>query len=208
MAGYHVCGRSNNRDWFLLPLTQVWKIFCDVIEKTINLYGVNVHAFVLMANHFHAVLSTPREPLDVSMRYFMTESSRSIARSCNRINHVYGGRYKWSLLTDAYSYAYVLKYVLRNPVRAGIVENVDDYEWSSWSRNSPLVDIALVERIDALANLVPKTPEKRSDWLNIPTPKEQEELIRLGLRKYKFEFSKYRDHKKILALLKKGYGID
>ena len=205
--GYHITARSNNKDWYCLPLGQVWNIYRDVIYRTIDRYQIHLHAFVLMGNHFHGIISTPKDPVDIAMRYFMTESSRAIARASNRINHVYGGRHKATFLGDAFSYAYVLKYVLRNPVRAGVVASVSEYRWSTWSKHLDLSEIPVVDRFDRIAQYVPKCAEERTEWLNLPTPKEQEELIRLGLRKFKFEFTKYRDHQKTLEALRESYGI-
>ncbi len=205
---YHVYARSNNKDWFSIPLRAVWEIFTEVLAKTNDKYCLEIHLFVLMSNHFHALVSTPTIALNEAMRYLMTETSRRIGRSSHRINHVYGGRYRWTLLEDAYSHAYVYKYVLRNPVRAGLVANIEDYAWTSWRARDPFPDFPTVERIGVLARDIPQNPGERLQWLNLPTPKEQEELIALALRRYRFKLPNGTFHKRALESLKSSYGVD
>src|SRR4051794_13448330 len=115
---YHVSARTNNKDWFYVPQEQCWNFFSEVLCKLTEIYGVHLHSFVLMSNHCHLTLSTPRLNLDLAMRYLFTEVSRRIAQHSGRINHIFGGRYKSSVMINPMGWAYVYKYVYRNPVRA------------------------------------------------------------------------------------------
>src|SRR5687767_14154985 len=90
---YHVRARSNNREWFYLPLEHCWSIYSRYIKETSQKYGFATHNFVLMKNHFHWNVSTPSCNLSEGMQYFMSRTSIAIARSAGRINRIYGSRY-------------------------------------------------------------------------------------------------------------------
>ena len=53
---YHVTGRSNNREVFHCPLNLVWAVFSQEFFEARTLFGVEIHAFVLMPNHFRHYL--------------------------------------------------------------------------------------------------------------------------------------------------------
>jgi REP element-mobilizing transposase RayT len=185
----HVTARSNNRDWFSIPLSACCDIFVGNLIDSAEKYQLNIHSFVLMSNHFHLILSTPERNLGPAMKNFMSKTSRRIARKSDRINHIFGARYKWSILNNSKSLAYVYKYVYRNPVRAGLAQTVEGYPYSSIChlRLSETISLPLVENLDW--SFLPFTQEARLSWLNAPSPKE-EELIRLALKRSTFAFSR------------------
>lgn len=184
---YHVTSRSNNKEWFYIPISDAWHVFHEGLEKIVSDYQVHIYAFVLMSNHFHLILETPQSNLGHVMRDLLTFVSKKIQRSALRINHVFGGRYKWSLLDSAYATAYVLKYVLRNPVRADMVGRVEDYPYSSANQSSTL---PLVSGIGPLWAMTPTARAVCLEWLNSPAAVSLERQISLGLKRSKFEFSK------------------
>jgi len=203
---YHVTARSNNKDWFYLDTGPVWEICVETIHKCFNHYFFEVYAFVLMSNHFHLIIGTPNRNLDQIMRYFTTETSKAIAKATRRINHVFGGRYKWTTLPSAHAAAYVYKYVHRNPVRAGIATRVENYRYNALFCKSEM-KIPLCEGIGDYWSRVPKDLGERLDWLNRPTTKEMEELITKALRRYEFQFSKRTEDQKGLRDLSSSYGV-
>ena len=204
---YHVTARSNNKEWFYIPGPDAAKIFCEKLRNTSDKYGVLIHAFVLMNNHFHLILTSPHESLGEVMRHLMTEVSKHIQFVSKRINHVFGSRYKWSILDSAYGVAYVYKYVLRNPVRAGLCKSVSDYPFSSIGQSTAIWNPPLVEGIGALWRFVPRDHKSRIDWLNQPAVTEDEAIIRKGLKNQCFVFSKGNDARKQIQSLETSYGL-
>lgn len=208
-APYHVCARSNNQEWFNVPLPEMWTIFSECLQSTQSLFSTEYYAFVLMSNHFHLLLRTANADLGASMRYLMTEVSRKTARASGRINKIFGARYKWSILHDAFGYAYVFKYVLRNPVRAGICKRIEDYPFSTFSHSlEGKCYIPLSSRCDGVSSHIPKDIPFLLEWLNRPTPKEVEALIGLGLRRFEFQFTKSNDQQHNLRALRASYGVE
>jgi len=105
-----------------------------------------------------------------------------------RTGRVFGARYHWSLInTDGY-FDYALKYVYRNPVRAGLVKNVEDYAMSSLAgilkKQNPLFQLF---PLNETLSIIPEDNVKYFlDWLNQPFKKELEESIQRGLKKKNF----------------------
>jgi len=130
---YHICARSSNKDWFYIPTREVWTIFSELWGRVASNFSVRIHAFVLMSNHFHALVTTPGEDLDEAMLYLMREGARAINKKAGRINHVFGAPYKWSLITHRRYYLHAVRYVYQNPVKAGIVDRVENYPFSTLS---------------------------------------------------------------------------
>src|SRR5690606_22174225 len=120
---YHVTARSNNKEWFYIAKSLLWEIFISELNSHKEKFGIRIHAFVLMDNHYHLLLSTRGE---FYLGEVMQSLQRSIARKINseaqRINHVFGGAYKGCLINNPIYYAHVVKYIYRNPIKAGLVQ--------------------------------------------------------------------------------------
>jgi putative transposase len=201
---YHVTARSNNREWFYLPTSEVWEICSDLWILLSEKYHARVFEFVLMSNHFHLLISTPDGNLDRIMNYFMREFSRTVGAKTGRINHVFGGRYKGSLIEKPYHFAHVYKYTLRNPVVAGIKNKVQDYPFSTFKRELGSELPFPIEPIlsHPLSTLIPKDPANRTEWLNTKYESEQAELLARALKRTTFTFpTHHRHHKTVESLI-------
>ncbi len=166
---YHVYVRSNNKEWFYIPIEECWRILLIALNRIPDRYRPEVHALVLMSNHLHMILSAPNRNLDAIMMYFLSDATRWIQNSSGRINHIFGGRYGWSLLEGPQALAYAYKYIYRNPVRAGLCDRVEDYPFSTLNTTSAT---RMVEGFGPYWRLIPRNFEDRLAWLNKPTPKE------------------------------------
>lgn len=181
---YHVTSRSNHKTWFQLPITDVWSIASLSMVKAYTKHPVNIHAFVLMSNHYHLVLDTPDSNIDRFMYEFNKSFSTELRHQTNKINRMFGSRYKWSLIHEDLHYYHVLKYVYRNPVKANIVKRVEDYPFSTLSRE-----------IESLGMKIPiHNPYQFSqldslNWLNDSHSSDQNESITRGLKWGQFRFS-------------------
>ena len=128
---YHISTRSNSKEWFYLPSHEVWSICLGVLEEGCERFEIEIHAFVLMNNHYHLMLRTPKCDIDKFMQFFNKKMSDRINMSTGRINHVFGARYRWSIITDERYYLNVLKYLYQNPLRANICGRVEHYPYST-----------------------------------------------------------------------------
>jgi putative transposase len=178
---YHVTCRTNNKDFFPIPLSEVWKMMLEELHQLHLKHSLAVHAFVLMGNHFHLLCLTPEGNLDEIMRLFLRNTSIRISKLALTSNHLWGGRYKWSLVESQTHYYQVYRYIFQNPVRAGIFDRVESYPYTT------LRDVPI-----PLHSFIPMSfggREGELHWLNEHFQKEDQELIRLGLRKFQFDIS-------------------
>lgn len=179
---FHITNRSNNKEFFTLPIPILWEVMMKNIESVNHNYGIKTHAFILMSNHYHWVLSTPELNLSRGMTYFHREVAKTANKLSNRINHFFGGRYKWTLIDQEEYYWTCIKYVYRNSVRANLCRRVQEYQFSTLNKYN---DIKGIETVDFF-NQTEKVVDLDLDWLNQPFLKEKLEEFQLSLRKRKF----------------------
>jgi len=133
LPGYphHVIQRGNNRQAIFVTPGD-YQMMLDLLEENARKFGVALHAYVLMDNHFH-LLATPQTA--TSLPQMMQAVGRSYVRYFNgtqkRTGTLWEGRYKSTLIqTERYLLA-CMAYIDLNPVRAGMVAQARDYPWSS-----------------------------------------------------------------------------
>jgi len=183
---YHVVARTNNREWFQLDLGEVWEIFEDQLFFIHHAYGIRIHCFVLMINHFHLIISDPENKITKAMRWLMTETSKEIGRRTGRKNRIYGQRNYKCLISSYHYYMHAYKYVYRNPVEAGLIHRTESYPYSTLhglvgkkKLTIPVEQDLLLEDIDS--NL---------KWLNSKVEKSDWENVRKALKKGEFKLAK------------------
>lgn len=141
----HIIQRGNNRQPCFLLLKD-YSRYIDDLTKASSKYCCHVHAYVLMTNHVH-LLVTPT--VDYGISNMMQALGRRyvyyINKSYNRTGTLWEGRYKSSLI-DADSYFLTcMRYIELNPVRAGIVDLPGEYKWSSYHANTQLDNNDLIK---------------------------------------------------------------
>lgn len=125
-AFYHVTARGNERKKIFLSHIDYEK-FLSYLTDAIHKYGVALHAFVLMANHYHLIVETPKANLSAFMHVLNSAYTTYFNLKRRRSGHLFQGRYK-ALLVDKDHYLLELsRYIHLNPVRAGITEKPEDY---------------------------------------------------------------------------------
>ena len=131
-ALYHVLSRGNEkRDIFSDEKDR--SIFLDTLGQMAYRFEVEVHAYVLMNNHYHLLLKTLRSNLSRSLQWFGATYTRRYNVRHGRSGHLFQGRYK-NILVENETYLMNLScYIHRNPLRAGIVHRLVDYRWSTYS---------------------------------------------------------------------------
>lgn len=131
-AVYHVTARGNARAEIFLD-DEDRGLFLGVLEECVSRFGWLCHAYCLMDNHYHLLIETPDGNLSTGMRYLNGIYTQRFNRRHLRVGHVFQGRFK-AILVERDSYLLELcRYVVLNPVRAGMVRDVAQYAWSSYS---------------------------------------------------------------------------
>ena len=130
-AVYHVTARGNAR----MPVFEDDRDragFLDLIEEAVERFDWRCHAYCLMGNHYHLLVETVGGDLSSGMRHINGVYTQRFNRGHGRVGHLFQGRFK-SIMVDRDAYLLELcRYVVLNPVRAGMVERPEEYGWSSY----------------------------------------------------------------------------
>ncbi len=134
LPGYphHVIQRGNNRQPIVLDEADRKMLYSLWLEES-QRHKVAVNAYVLLDNHFHLLLTPPSEE---AMSLMMQSVGRSYVRYFNkrhnRTGTLWEGRYKSSVLDSEAYLLTCMSYIDLNPVRAGLVEAPENFDWSSY----------------------------------------------------------------------------
>jgi putative transposase len=139
-AYYHVMNRGNHRENIFVT-DQDRHVFLDALEDSCESYHIKLISYVLMSNHFHLLLQTPKANLSEFMRHFLVTYTVRFNRRNGRAGHIFQGRFK-SLVIDKDEYLLPLsRYIHLNPIRirrfkkaefAKKYEYLRKYPWSSF----------------------------------------------------------------------------
>ncbi|MBU4523866.1 MAG: transposase [Desulfomicrobium sp.] len=136
-AVYHVTSRGNAQAAIFVDGVDR-NTFLAVLRQTLRRFNVLCHAYCLMTNHFHLLLETPDANLSKAMRQLNSVYTQAFNRRHGRVGHVLQGRFK-AIVVDREAYLLELcRYVVLNPVRAGMVKDVGKYPWSSYRATAGL----------------------------------------------------------------------
>ena len=128
---YHVTARGNARRAIFEDDDDCSR-FLIVLAATVARYRVLCHAYCLMGNHYHLLLQTLEANLSIAMRHLNGVYTQRFNRLHERCGHVLQGRFGAQLVDgDAYLRE-VCRYIVLNPVRAGLVAHPADWRWSSF----------------------------------------------------------------------------
>ena len=130
-AYYHVLSRGNDgREIFCGDEDK--SLFLKTVGEMSDRFDLDVFSFVLMSNHYHLLLRTNLANLSRAMQWLGLTYTRRFHNRHRRSGHLFQGRFK-SILVENEAYAVELScYIHRNPLRAGIVDRLMDYKWSSY----------------------------------------------------------------------------
>jgi len=130
-AFYHVTARGNERRE-IYRNDQDRNKFLEYLQTGHKRFGIKIHAYCLMDNHYHLLIETPRANISRCMQYINTAYTVYYNVRHNRAGHLFQGRYK-AVLVEKEEYLLELsRYIHLNPVRAGIVRRPEQYQWSSY----------------------------------------------------------------------------
>lgn len=143
---HHIMQRGHNRDVVFYGDDDFEYYKTNLIEfkeKT----GCEIHAYCLMTNHVHLIINPGKNPQSLSkfMKGMAGRQTRYTNRIARRSGSLWEGRFKSSIIS---THEYLLscsRYIELNPLRAGMVENPEDYPWSSYrckakGINDPVID--------------------------------------------------------------------
>jgi REP element-mobilizing transposase RayT len=130
-ALYHVTARGNCRS-DIFKDSDDRSHFLDILADTIVQFRIVCHAYCLMSNHYHLLIETPEGNLSAGMHRLNSVYASYFNWKNERVGHLFQGRFN-AVLVQKESYLLELcRYILMNPVRAGVVTSPEQYRWSSY----------------------------------------------------------------------------
>ena len=133
---HHIIQRGNNRLACFFSEAD-YQFYLESLSEGAKRYNCGVHAYVLMTNHVH-LLVTPGEEKDLSylMRYLGSRYVQHVNYVYRRSGTLWEGRFKSSLIDSGRYLLTCYRYIELNPVRAGMVAEPADYKWSSYGAHA------------------------------------------------------------------------
>jgi REP element-mobilizing transposase RayT len=158
-AFYHVTARGNDKKKIFLSVKDYDK-FLSYLSEACRKYGVVLHAYVLMGNHYHLIVETPQANLSVFMHSVNGPYTTYFNIKRKRSGHLFQGRYK-AILVDKDSYLLELsRYIHLNPVKAHMVEKPEEYAFSSYAAYISSSEESMVSRDLIWGMISPKSRKK------------------------------------------------
>jgi len=136
-ARYHVTARGDRRE-AIFEDDSDRRMFLATLAQVVGRFNWVCHAWCLMDNHYHLLIETPDANLSRGMRQLNGVFTQTSNRRHRRVGHLFQGRFQ-AILVDSDAYLLELsRYVVLNPVRAGIINDPADWPWSSYRASAGL----------------------------------------------------------------------
>ena len=133
---YLITARCFEERFFLSPDTaEVSLIVASTLAMTVEKYRLELFAYVVMSNHIHLIVRAPEGGLPEAMQMFFSQVARRINVLRNRRGPVFSDRYHHQTICDEGALHTAIRYVLHNPLRAGLCESA-----RSWAGLSSYTD--------------------------------------------------------------------
>ncbi|MEN8147594.1 MAG: transposase [Campylobacterota bacterium] len=131
VGSYHIVNRGVEQR-VVYKDNEDFEMFLTILCTACQLYGVQLHGYVLMRNHYHLLIETKDENLSRFMKHLNASYAIYFNKKYKRSGHLWQGRFKsWYVTDEAYLYT-LIGYIENNPVKAKIVKELGDYPYSSY----------------------------------------------------------------------------
>ena len=127
---YHVYNRGNNKDRIFFS-ERNYSFFLTRLSRSLRNVA-NVHAFCLMTNHYHLLLSLVGEGFSMRMKNFGISFAKAINNEQGRVGHLFQGRFRAKLVRDDANLMNLSRYIHLNPLMAGMCSGLLDWPYSSY----------------------------------------------------------------------------
>ncbi|WP_423980693.1 transposase [Ilumatobacter sp.] len=105
--------------------------FGELLGATTDRFGLEVHAYCLMTNHFHLLVRSSDRRLSDGLQWLLSMYATHVNQRMERVGHLFGGRFTSRLITEMGYLANVVRYIHLNPLDIVGIELPSEYRWSS-----------------------------------------------------------------------------
>jgi len=174
---WHIIQRGNNRSACFFA-EEDYRFYLCQLQKQSTKHGCAIHAYCLMTNHVHLLL-TPQEASGPSqmMKHLGQCFVQYINRTYKRSGTLWEGRFKSCLAQDQNYALCCYRYIELNPVRANMVSHPRDYRWSSFSYNGDGVEIPLINAHSSYLRLGENAQRRQRAYRSLVESGISDELV-------------------------------
>jgi len=128
--GYnHIINRGVNRT-NIFSSSEDKDLFLKILCKACRVYGVIVHDYCLMDNHYHLLIENSKKNLSLFMRQINANYAIYFNKKEKRTGHLWQGRFSsWYIVNEAYLYR-TIRYIEYNPIDAGMTKKIGEYPYT------------------------------------------------------------------------------
>jgi putative transposase len=182
-AWYHIMNRARQAER-AFKNEEDYGRFVTVVREASDMWHLRVAAYCLMPNHYHLLVQTPEGNISRCMRHIDGLYTQRFNRTHGMDGSLFRGRYR-SILVDADSYLLQLvRYIHRNPLRAGLADELEGYPWSSHRAYlSGAKRWGWISKDFVLSVLSPKRAERLNAYREFMSEQDNAELLRFYERK-------------------------
>jgi putative transposase len=188
----HITNRMHDKKAFPIPIQDVWEVMQDLLYFINKCYEIRIFSFVLMPNHYHLMAQAVEGNISEAMWFFNRESSRLINRYAKKSNQIWGNRYHKCEITEYSYFINAFKYVYQNPLRAKLVNKVEDYKFSTLRGKLGMEWLCVTLSDEIVLN---GCIEEELRWLNTLPDKNESKMIASALRRTQFKYPRYKGYK-------------
>lgn len=168
---YHIIMRGINRQTLFNDEEDCTK-FIQTMQKYKEICNYKLYAYCLMGNHLHLLLMEGKEPLEKVMRRICGSYVLWYNKKYDRVGYLFQDRFKSEPVEDDTYFLIVLRYILQNPLKAGIAAKIQNYTWTnyidyieanSWTDTDFVLNIFNADRERAVRNFIEYINKENDD---------------------------------------------
>lgn len=129
---YHIILRGNNKQQIFLD-DEDYTRFLNIVSGYKERYDFMLLAYCLMGNHIHLLIKTDETPLSTIMKSIVVKFVYYYNVKYQRVGHLFQDRFKSEPVESEPYLLQVVRYIHKNPIKAGICSNYADYKFSSYN---------------------------------------------------------------------------
>jgi putative transposase len=198
---YHIMIRGINRQNIFIE-DEDNERFLNTLARYHKEIGYEIYAYCLMSNHVHLLIKEGNETLSNTMKRIGASYVYWYNWQYNRKGHLFKDRYKSEPVESSVYFLTALRYIHQNPLKAGLVNSIESYQWSSYKEyitESKLLNVDFVlkmfhENRDTALKMFTEFNMKTNDDKCLEMAPERKtisdkEIMRIVLDKYNIELA-------------------
>ena len=164
---YHIVNRGVNNSEIFIEKEDYYK-FLELLLKITYDYNITIHSFTILPTHYHILIQTHKNNLSEAMRLLNSAYAAWYNFKSGRVGHLWKGRFDSYMLFDEEHFWNVVKYIERNALALGLVNDIKKWEYQSLAlrlKNTKFNEVIRDSKI------LTKPLDEYINWLNKPLDK-------------------------------------